>query len=82
MFLNEMVVACLPGSVFGRPVPEKTTRLAYVNFNSKRALEASVKISLNKQLPREFVEEYAPETLTAMRSIINWIFRNSKYITD
>lgn len=50
------------GPAFLRPVDEFTTRLCFVNFDGKHALEASQKIGLNKTIGDAFVQEYAKET--------------------
>ncbi|OLS19788.1 MAG: Aspartate aminotransferase [Candidatus Heimdallarchaeota archaeon LC_3] len=76
--LKETGVACLPGVNFGRPSIELTARLAYVNFDGAKALEASNEIGLNKKLPNDFGDTYAPETLTAMRKISQWIIEEIK----
>lgn len=46
------------GPAFLRPVTELTTRLCYVPFNGKSALQASRDIGLDKQLPSGFVKEW------------------------
>ena len=47
------------GPAFLRPVDEFTTRLCYVNFDGKQALEESYKLGLDTPLTDEFVNQYA-----------------------
>jgi aspartate aminotransferase len=76
--LKDTGVASLPGYDFGRPSIELTARLAYVNFDGGKAIEASEDIGLNNKLPKSFAEEYAPDTLTAMRKIAQWTIQEIK----
>jgi aspartate aminotransferase len=72
ILLRDTGVAVLPGSEFGRSPKEMTFRLAYVNFDGTRALEASRKIGLNRDLPSTFPGEYASETCRAMNLLADW----------
>jgi aspartate aminotransferase len=71
--LEEAGVAMLPGSNFGRPPDELTCRIAYVNFDGARALEAVDTIDASESLPDSFLEEYAAETLEALKRIPPWL---------
>ena len=46
------------GPAFLRPVKELTTRLCYVPFDGKSALQASRKIGLDTSLPKSFVQDH------------------------
>lgn len=76
--LQDTGVACLPGYDFGRPSVELTARLAYINFDGERALQASREIGLSNKLPDDFADKYAPETMTAMRKISQWVIESIK----
>jgi len=71
--LDETGVAILPGSDFGRPPEELTARLAYVNFNGKKALEAAGHISADKPLNEEFLKNYCKEPIIAVERLCEWV---------
>jgi aspartate aminotransferase len=68
--LQETGVAMLPGSNFGRPHQELTVRLAYVNFDGEKALEAASKIE--GELDEQFLLSYCPRTIEAIRRVHDW----------
>jgi aspartate aminotransferase len=71
--LEETGVAILPGSDFGRPVEELTARIAYVNFDGERALDAAKSFPPHEELPDSFLSEHCPETLEALQRIPIWL---------
>jgi aspartate aminotransferase len=71
--LNETGVAILPGSDFGRPENELTARLAYVDFDGARALEAAELYPGIDTLDQDFLETYIPNTLAAIDLLIAWL---------
>lgn len=71
--LEETGVALLPGSVFGRPNNELTTRLSYVDFDGTRALAAAETIPPENELPEDFVQIYCGNILEAVQLICNWV---------
>jgi len=71
--LNKTGVAILPGSHFGRPNDELTARIAYVDFDGARALEAVEQYSPSKPLDESFLETYANNTVTAVDLMVSWI---------
>jgi len=73
--LQETGVAILPGCHFGRPETELTARLAYVDFDGARAMEAADHFDKDKPLDEEFLEAYAPNTLAAVDLIVSWLHR-------
>jgi aspartate aminotransferase len=71
--LNDTGVAILPGSDFGRPEDELTARLAYVDFDGARAMEAAEQYPATEKLDVDFLEMYIPNTLTAIDLIVSWL---------
>ncbi len=73
--LRETGVAILPGCHFGRPDSELTARLAYVDFDGARAMEAADHYDRDIPLDEEFLETYAPNTLAAADLMVSWLHR-------
>ncbi|PIN99671.1 aspartate aminotransferase [archaeon CG10_big_fil_rev_8_21_14_0_10_43_11] len=71
--LNKTGVAILPGSDFERSPEELTARLAFVNFDGKRALDAVRNIPQKVPLTTDFLETYCGDTLKAVRRIVSWL---------
>jgi len=71
--LENTGVAILPGSNFGRPNDELTARIAYVDFDGARALEAAEQYTPSKPLDDSFLETYANNTVTAVDLMVSWI---------
>ena len=71
--LENTGVAILAGSDFGRPRPELTARLSYVDFDGVAALIASENIPLDTPLPDDFITQYCPRVIEGVRRIIEWI---------
>jgi aspartate aminotransferase len=71
--LMDTGVAILPGADFERPPMELTARLAYVNFDGAETLAASQEISLDKELPENFLTIHCPDTIEAMKRIADWV---------
>jgi aspartate aminotransferase len=71
--LEKTGVAILPGCKFGRPNEELTARIAYVDFDRARALEAAEQFSTSKPSDESFLETYANNTITAIDLMISWI---------
>lgn len=70
--LDETGVAILPGSDFGRPDRELTARLAYVDFDGTRALEAVAVIPREQPLDETFLKRHAPRVVEAIETICEW----------
>lgn len=66
-------IALLPGSDFGRPPEELTARLAYVDFDGAKALEASMKIFNNTDLDESFALLYAARLVKAFDMLGKWL---------
>jgi len=67
--LEDTGVAILPGSDFGRPPSELTTRLAYVDFDGGTALDA-----LGDAAPdATFLRQHCPSVVSAIEGIHSWL---------
>lgn len=71
--LDEVAIACLPGSAFGRPPDELTIRLAYVDFDGARALDAVSVIPREQPLEESFLRGYTPRVLAAVERLVGWV---------
>ena len=71
--LEETGVALLPGCEFGRPTDEFTARMAYVNFDGGRALEAASTVPLDDLLSENFLRSYCGDVLNAVGRVSNWL---------
>jgi aspartate aminotransferase len=60
----------LPGSDFGRDQSELTCRIAYVDFDGKRALEYADK---HPDLGNGFMDEVSPNIKCAIEKLGNWL---------
>jgi aspartate aminotransferase len=72
-FLKETGVAMLPGSDFGLQPTELVSRMAYVDFNGKEALEAAAGAWADKKLNGDFVETCCPRVAEGTRVLIEWL---------
>ena len=70
-------VAILPGSVFGRHEGELTARLAYVDFDGARALEALAQIPEDADIDQRFLETHCINVVEATRRICRWARQGS-----
>jgi aspartate aminotransferase len=71
--LQDTGVATLPGVVFERQPQELTARLSYVNFEGSKAMAASETVSLNGELPENFLRVHCNNSLKAAGRITDWI---------
>ena len=71
--LKETGIAILPGMDFGRAPEELTARLAYVNFDGKRALEAAKQIPTSLPLDDNFLYSYCAGPVAATHKLCNWL---------
>ncbi len=63
----------LPGSAFGRPPEELTTRIAYVNFDGTSAIAAVEQLKSENEINGEFLDTYCDSTLEAIDLICDWL---------
>lgn len=71
--LEDTGVAFLPGSAFGRPEKELTTRIAYVDFDGARSLAGAEQVEAHHELDIEFLKTYCPNVITAVDKICEWV---------
>jgi aspartate aminotransferase len=69
--LEQVGVAVLPGSEFGRPVNELTLRAAYVDFDGASALDAAA--NTQGDLGEDFLRRQCPMVLAAIDVLCDWI---------
>lgn len=67
--LADAAIASLPGVAFGRPEEELTIRLAYVDFDGTRALDAVSVIPREQPLEESFLRGYTPRVLAALERL-------------
>lgn len=71
--LDEIGVAILPGSAFGRSRGELTARLSYVDFDGAAASGASEKVPLDASLPEDFLPLYSPNVVAGVDRLAAWL---------
>ena len=71
--LDETGVAILPGSDFGRQPEELTARLAYVDFDGKKAINALTDQKNGNNIDEEFIKKYCPKLVQAIFMIKEWL---------
>ncbi len=74
--LSKLNIAMLPGSDFGRPPEELTVRIAYVDFDGKKALESSKKYGhngTNGTMNGTFIRENCQPLVKAFDLLGNWL---------
>ena len=70
--LEDTGVAMLPGSDFGRQPEEFTARLAYVDFNGEKALEAAKAFGENS-LDDAFIRQHCSRIVKAIGKMGEWL---------
>jgi aspartate aminotransferase len=70
--LEETGVAILPGTDFGRPREELTTRLAYVDFDGKSALAHA---GPDVELCEDWLATRCASVVTAIEAVCRWLSR-------
>lgn len=71
--LEDTGVALLPGSVFGRPEEELTTRLAYVDFDGAKALASVETLEPHKMPDEKFLNTNCSHIIEAIDLVCNWV---------
>jgi aspartate aminotransferase len=71
--LKETGIAMLPGMDFGRVPEELTARLAYVNFDGKKALEAANQVPALLPLDDNFLYSHCEGPVVATENLCKWL---------
>ncbi len=71
--LEETGVAMLPGSDFGRPDDEFTTRMAFVDFDGARALVAAEEVPADARLDQAFLTTHCGRVLKGVDLFCEWL---------
>lgn len=71
--LEDTGVAILPGSAFGRPEDELTTRLAFVDFDGAKTLADVETISPDREIDEDFLQHHAGQILEAVDLVCDWV---------
>ena len=74
--LEQTGVAVLPGTSFGRPDYELTTRLALVDFDGAKALSTSERYPLSEPLPDDFLKNCCFKVVEATDRLCDWVNGN------
>ena len=69
--LEEAGVAFLPGAEFGTPRSQLTARLAYVDFDGRRAIEAAQ--TLPGKLDEAFLRSYCEPVVEGIEALCRWL---------
>ena len=70
--LSRACIAVLPGTAFGAPAGLLSARLAYVDFNGRKALAASYEVPLNDGLDEAFLAENCPKLIEGCKKIAEY----------
>ena len=68
-------VATIPGSSCGRPESELTLRMAYVDFDGERVLEAIDRDDPETELDEPFLREHCSRVTEAIDRVTHWLGR-------
>jgi aspartate aminotransferase len=71
--LQEAGVAILPGTEFGRPASELTARLAFVDFDGAKALQAVGNANHDTELTEDFLNKHCANVLDGISRICDWL---------
>ena len=71
--LEQTGVAVLPGSDFGRPPDELSTRLAAVDFDGGAALSALAELPSGTPPDDEFLTRHCQPTLRGLDQLLDWL---------
>lgn len=76
--LEDVGIALLPGSVFGRDPRELTLRIAFVDFDGAKSMAALEARPREAPVDPEFLEHHCRSVLDAMRRLRAWIQADSE----
>ena len=68
--LEDIGIAILPGSVFGRSEQELTIRLSFVNFDGELALKG---VKEKEEVDVVFLKKYCGDTLEGIENLVKWL---------
>lgn len=71
--LEETGIALLPSIDFGRQAEELLFRMAFVDFDGEKALNAVLNTYSAKPLDDNFLKNYTPKIVTAMEKLAEWL---------
>jgi aspartate aminotransferase len=71
--LDELGVAVLPGSVFGRPAHELSVRISCVDFDGGVALDAAGELGVDEDPDEDFLQKYCNPTFDAINRLADWV---------
>ena len=71
--LDELGVAVLPGSVFGRPDHELSVRISCVDFDGGAALDAAGELGAEEDPGEDFLQKYCNPTFDAINRLADWV---------
>lgn len=71
--LDATGVATLPGESFGRPLNELSMRIAFVDFDGHKVLQAAEKYPGDQPLPEGFCLDYTADCITAIDLLCDWV---------
>ena len=71
--LNDTGVAILPGSEFGRRAEELSARMAYVDFDGRKALSAASDYPPGQPLDDEFAHKHCGRVVEAVERVCTWL---------
>ena len=71
--LDDLGVAFLPGSVFGRPEHELSVRISCVDFDGGAALEAAAELGEDEEPGQDFLKKYCNPTFDAINRLADWV---------
>ncbi len=77
MLMRETGVALLYGDVFGMPKEHLCARLAYVDFDGTKALQASEQAGLQKPLDENFHQQHLANNVRGTEEICRWVEKKS-----
>ena len=68
--LEEVGIAILPGSVFGRSEEELSIRLSFVNFDGELALKG---VEAKEEVDDGFLKKYCGDTVEGIENLMKWL---------
>ncbi|MFH1160851.1 MAG: aminotransferase class I/II-fold pyridoxal phosphate-dependent enzyme [bacterium] len=73
--LEDTGVAMLPGKDFAPAGNELTARIAYVDFDGRQVLKASMEAGIERDLTEAFIREHCPRMVEAFDRLGSWFSR-------